>query len=335
MRPLAILFFILLLILPFGLGSFLFVVNETQQAVVLQFGKPIKIVAGHYKEEHDRKLLEYLNDYNRHHSETIEVHKGAGLYFKVPLIQNVRYFEDRLLEYDSAPTAVVTKDKKNLLIDNFARWRIVNPLLFLQSVRTEAGAQARLDDIIYSVLRGQLANNKLIEIVRNSNRPLTTIEAEEHLVEEINTGREQIMATVMQKCNEMASPYGIEVLDVRIKRADLPVENAKAVFGRMEAERNRISTRYRSEGLEESEKIKAQTDRDVKIILAEAYKEAEKMKGDADGRAAAIYAAAYSAHKDFYAFLKSLETLEKTVNSRTKIILGAKESVFKVLLKRK
>lgn len=335
MKNLAALLFAILILMPFALGSFLFIVDETEQAVVVQFGKPIKMIMGNYQDKEAQNLLAYMEKLSMSEGHAIQVSQGAGLYFKIPIIQTVRIFEDRLIDYDSAPTAVVTKDKKNLFIDNFARWKIVNPLLFLQSVRTEGGAQARLDDIIYSVLRGQLANNKLIEIVRNSNRPLTTIEGEEHYFEEVKTGREQIMQTVAHKCDEIASAYGIKIVDVRIKRADLPAENAKAVFGRMEAERNRISTRYRSEGTEESEKIKAQTDRDVKVILAEAYRESEKIKGEADGQAAGIYASAYNAHKEFYAFLKSLETLEKTVGPDTRIILGAKESVFKVLLKKK
>lgn len=312
----------------------MFIVDETEQAVVIQFGKPLTLIVGHNSDQNLEDLEFFVQDYNKSVEQPVLIEQGAGLYFKVPFIQNVRYFEDRLLEYDAAPTAVVTQDKKNLLIDNYARWRIVNPLLFLQSVRTEGGAQARLEDIIYSVLRGQLARNKLIEIVRNTNRPLTTIEGDKLVVEKINSGREAIMKDVTDRSNEIAAQYGIEILDVRIKRADLPEENAKAVFGRMDAERNRISTKYRSEGMAESEKIKAETDRDVKVLLAEAYKKSQTVKGDADGEAAAIYAEAYNSYKNFYSFLKSLETLEKTVDKNTKMVLGTEENVYKALQKK-
>lgn len=333
MKNLAAIFFVILIFVPFAARSFMFIVDETEQAVVIQFGKPVTLIVGNYLPEDFEALKESVKQYNQTVDQPVEVAQGPGLYFKVPFIQNVRYFEDRILEYDSAPTAVVTNDKKNLLIDNFARWEIVNPLLFLQSVRTEAGAQARLEDIIYSVLRGQLAQNNLVEIVRNSNRPLTTIEGHQLKVEEIKTGREAIMTNVTEKCREIASQYGIKLIDVRIKRADLPPENAKAVFGRMDAERNRISTKYRSEGMAESEKIKAQTDRDVKVILAEAYKEAQTIKGVADAEAAAIYANAYNAYKEFYRFLKSLETLELTVDSETKMVIGTKENVYSTIFR--
>jgi membrane protease subunit HflC len=154
-------------------------------------------------------------------------------------------------------------------------------------------------------------------------------------VEEIDPGREAIMERVTERSNQIAAQYGIQVLDVRIKRADLPPENAKAVFGRMDAERNRISTRYRSEGMAESEKIKAQTDRDVKVILANAYKNAQTVKGEADGKAAAIYSDAYTKYKDFYTFLKSLETLEKTLDSDTKMVLGTTGNVYEIILRKK
>lgn len=333
MKNIAAVFFVIIILIPFAARSFMFTVDETEQAIVIQFGKPLKVIAGDYTEEQIETLKKFVAEYNNTVEQPVEVQHGPGLYFKVPFIQNIRYFEDRLLEYDAAPTAVVTQDKKNLVIDNFARWRIVNPLLFLQSVRTEAGAQARLEDIIYSVMRGELAKNKLVEIVRNTNRPLTTIEGDERKAEKIESGREELMKRVTDECRQIAAQYGIYVVDVRIKRADLPPENAKAVFGRMDAERNRISTRYRSEGMAESEKIKAQTDRDVKVILAEAYRESQTIKGEADGEAAAIYAETYNKHKEFYSFLKSLETFEKTVNRGTKMVLGTLDNVYKVILK--
>jgi membrane protease subunit HflC len=268
-------------------------------------------------------LQEDVRAYEKEKDTSLTIKQGAGLYMKIPFIQKIIVLEDRILEYDSEPTDIVTKDKKHLLVDNFARWRIVNPLRFIQTVRTENGAQARLDDIIYSVLREELARSDLVEIVRTENIPA--------LEEHITTGREVIMSAVTKKANAAAGRYGIQVIDVRIKRADLPKENLAAIFNRMKAERSRISKRYRSEGEEQAAMIRAETDRDVKIILADAYKEAEATKGKGDGKAAAIYANAYSEHEDFYEFVQSLETIEKSTSSRDQLIMSTSSGVFKYL----
>ena len=200
----------ILVLVALFLISATFQVDETNQAVITQMGKPVRTV------------------------------QEPGLYFKIPYpIQDVNRFEDRLLVYDSAPTEIITQDKKNLVIDNYALWRIINPLKFMQAVNDENGAQSRLDDIIYSMLRVELGKYDLHDIVA--------------------TSREEIMETVTRMCNDKALDYGIEVLDVRIKRADLPEENEKHVFDRMRAERQRIANQYRSEGEEEAVKIRAQT----------------------------------------------------------------------------
>lgn len=248
-----------------------FTVKETQQGVVTQLGKPIRVV------------------------------KSPGLNLKVPFLQQVTYFDDRLLDYDSAPTEVVTKDKKALVIDNYSRWRIIDPLLLLQTVRDENGAQARLDDIIYSELRVELGQHDLIEIVA--------------------TKRNEIFTKVTKASNEKAREYGIEVEDVRVKRADLPVENEKAVYGRMRAERERIARQYRSEGKEEALKIRSETDKEKTILLATAYEQEQRLRGEGDAEALKIYAEAYERDPDFYDFLRTLEAYKMSLKDKTTVIM--------------
>jgi membrane protease subunit HflC len=311
------------LVLAGLLSSAFFVVDETKQAVVTFFGEPVTIILGSLPQEMRGDLETVIRKYEAEKNTKMTVKQGAGLYMKIPFLQKVILLEDRILEYDSEPTDIVTRDKKHLLLDNFARWRIVNPLWLIQTVRTEQGAQARLDDIIYSILREELAKSNLVEIVRTENIP--------SLPEKIMTGREVIMKAVTEKADAMARQYGIQVIDVRIKRADLPQENLKAVFSRMKAERERISKQYRSEGEEEAAKIRAETDRDVKIILADAYKEAETLKGQGDGKAAAIYAEAYSSHEEFYKFLQSLEVIEKSAGESDQLIVSTTGGVYQYL----
>jgi membrane protease subunit HflC len=306
------------------LGNSFFIVDETKQAVVTQLGEPVMIILGSLPPQQRAEFDRAIERYNSGESTRLVVKQGAGLYMKIPFLQQVNLLEDRILEYDSEPTDIVTKDKKHLLVDNFARWRIVNPLVFVQAVRTEHEAQTRLDDIIYSILREELAKSNLIEIVRTDNSVAS-------LKEQISTGRESIMNSVTTKVNERVKELGIEVVDVRIKRADLPKENLSAVFNRMKAERSRISKQYRSEGEEEAAKIRAETDRDVKIILAEAYKEAEGIKGGGDAKAAAIYADAYSANADFYKFLQSLEAIEQSITGHDQLIISTKGGVYRFL----
>jgi len=259
----------------------LFTVDEKEQAVILQFGEPINII------------------------------QKPGLNAKIPFIQTVSYFEDRLLEYDSAPTEIVTKDKKNLVIDNYARWKIYDPLTFLQAVRDENGAQSRLDDIVYSELRVELGRYDLIDIV--------------------SVRRDTIMEEVTKRCNEKSQKYGIDIIDVRIKRADLPEENEKAVFERMRAERIRQANQYRSEGAEEALKIRAQTDKEKVIILAEAYKIAQTNRGEGDARALKIYADAFQQDSTFYRFLRTLDAYKKTLNNNTTVVLSTESEFFRLL----
>ncbi len=259
----------------------LFIVDETNQAIVLQFGKPIRSI------------------------------KEPGLNWKLPFIQNVLFFEDRLLVYDAAPTEIITKDKKTLIVDNYARWKIIDPLKFLQTVRDLNGAQARLDDIIYSELRVDLGLFDMSEIVSEK--------------------REGIMKRVTEVSNEKASIYGIEIIDVRIKRVDLPPENEKFIFDRMRAERERIAKQYRAEGQEESAKIIAETEREKTVILAEAYKTAQTLKGDGEAESIRIYAESFNQDPEFYKFYRTLEAYRLTFKDNTTVLLSTDSEFLKYL----
>lgn len=257
------------------------IVDETEQIVIVQLGKPV------------RNITE------------------PGLNFKVPFIQSATVFEKRLLEYDSAPNTILTEDKKNLILDNYAQWRISNPLKFMQTMRTQALAQSRLDDIIYSSLRVQLGTHLMHEIV--------------------STMRDSLMHKVTENANISAADYGIEIVDVRIKRADLPKENEQAVFDRMKAERERMAKQFRSEGDEEAVKIRAETDKDREIILAEAYKDAQVIRGNGEAQAIKIYADAYSQDPDFYEFIRTMDAYKEVFDEQTKLVLTPESDFLRYL----
>ena len=261
---------------------FVYTVDETGQAVILQFGKPVAEI------------------------------KEPGLHVKLPdPIQTVTFFDDRLLESDSAPTEVIMNDKKTLVVDNYSRWKIADPLLFLQTVRDENGAQARLDDIIYSELRVELGRFNLQQIV--------------------SAMRDSIMQTVTARCAEKAKEYGIAIVDVRIKRADLPEENELAVFDRMRSERLRMATLHRSGGEERARAIRAQTLRDSTIIMADAYKSAQKNRGEGDSAAVKIYADAFGKDPRFFEFTRTMDAYRKTLSDKTIIVIGTDNEFLKYL----
>ena len=269
------------LIILFVLSTII-VVDETEQIVILQFGKPVQTIT------------------------------DPGLNFKFPApIQVSNSFDKRLLEYDVPPEEILSRDKKSLIIDNYVRWRIVDPLLFLQTVRAIPTAKTRLDDIVYSELRQELGNHDMAEIITET--------------------RELIMEKVTIASNEETSKYGIEVIDVRIRRVDLPRENEASIYARMEAERKRQANKFRSEGEEEAQKIRAATDRDKTVILAEAYKTAQMIRGEGEAEALDIYAKSFSKDPDFYEFLRTLETYEKVIDKKTTLVLPGDSKLFKAL----
>ena len=263
--------------------SSIFIVDETQQVVILQLGKPVKTVT------------------------------KPGLNVKLPFpFQEKITFDDRLLEYDSPPEEILSKDKKSLIVDNYVRWKIVDPLQFLKTVQAIPTAKSRMDDIVYSELRRELGTHDMVEIITEN--------------------REEIMDIVTRQSNSATLAYGISVVDVRIRRVDLPAENEESIYARMEAERKRQANKFRSEGEEEAQKIRAATDRDKTIILADAYKEAEKIRGEGDARAVQIYARSYSADPKFYEFVRTLDTYKQVVDDKTTLVLPSGTKLFKLLM---
>ncbi len=241
-----LLFSLVVIAMLFILTS-VYIVDEREQVVVLQFGKPVKTV--------------------------IE----PGINVKLPFpFQELRTFDDRLLEYDSPPEEILSKDKKSLIIDNYVRWRINDPLTFLKTVQAIPTALSRLDDIVYSELRRELGTHDMVEIITEN--------------------RELIMDKVTKESKTATSEYGIDVVDVRIKRVDLPKENEESIYARMDAERKRQANKFRSEGEEEAQKIRASTDKDKTIILADAYKNAQGIRGEGEAKALEIYAKSYESY---------------------------------------
>ncbi|HAX45297.1 MAG TPA: protease modulator HflC [Nitrospina sp.] len=266
------------------MSTSIFTVHLTQTAVLLELQKPKEIIT------------------------------EPGLYFKIPVMQKVRFFSKQLLDNDSPPTEVITRDKKNLLIDNFSLYRITDPLKFLETVRSENGARARLDDIVYSELRVEIGTHDLHDIVTEN--------------------RETIMDKVTREANKKAAEYGIEMADVRIKRIDLPPEIANSIFNRMRTERQRIAMEYRSEGKEESTKIRAETDKEKTILIAEAYKQEQTVRGEGDGQATKIYAEAFERDPKFYSFIRSMEAYKKSLKSDTTILLSEDSEFLRFLNKK-
>ena len=278
------------------LSTSVYVTNEAQQVIITQFGRPVG-----------------------------EVVTDAGLHIKVPFIQAANYFEKRFLEWDGVANQVPTRDKRFIWVDTYARWRISNPLLFFQRLRDERGAETRISAILDGETRNAVARHDLVEVVRNSNREpdeiLLDAEEETAILEQIQLGREAITREILEAAQSSFNDLGIEILDVRFKRINYVEEVQVDVFQRMIAERQRIASRYRSEGEGETARIDGERERELQRIQSLAYREAEEIRGQADGEATRIYAAAYNRDDDFYAFIKSLETYELTADPSSILIL--------------
>ena len=276
------LFAILMVLVTLVFFTTVFIVDETEQVVVLASGKPVKTTT------------------------------KPGLNFKLPApFQVAVTFDKRLLEYDVPPEEVLSMDKKTLIMDNYVRWRIVDPLLFLKTVQAIPTAKTRLDDIVYSELRQELGIHDMVEIITET--------------------RDLIMDKVTAASNEESEKYGIEVVDVRIRRVDLPSENEASIYARMEAERNRKANMFRSEGEEEAQKIRATTERDKTVILADAYKISQEIRGEGEARALDIYASSFSKDPKFYKFVRTLEAYEKIIDKKTTLVLPGDSKLFKEL----
>ncbi|HKQ98848.1 MAG TPA: protease modulator HflC [Candidatus Polarisedimenticolia bacterium] len=284
-----------------------YTVSETEQVLITQFGKPIGGVIS-----------------------------TPGLHFKTPFVQEVHRFDKRWLEYDGDPNEIPTKDKKYIWVDTYARWRIVDPLRFFQAVGDEAGGQSRLDDIVDGQTRNAVASFELIEAVRSTNREFETTEelagiGSEEAAGRIAHGRPEIEKIILEKSAAITPQFGIEVVDVRIKRLNYIESVQQKVFDRMTSERKRIAERSRSEGQGRAAEILGEKERDVKAATSAGYRQAQELKGKADAQAAAIYARAYGRDPGFYEFVKSLETLGAATDKDTWMVLSTEAEVLKVL----
>lgn len=299
---------IIVIVLLIVLASSLYTIRETEQVVITQFGRPVGSPV-----------------------------TRAGLHLKVPFVQKANYFEKRLLEWDGSPNQVPTSDKKYIWVDCFARWKIVDPLRFMQSVSTEAEAHARLDNIVDAAIRDLITKNLLIEVVRSSNREMELSEEEKELlaIEEaavqISLGREEITREILKQASVMVPQYGIELVDVRIKRINYVEEVRQKVYERMISERQRIAARYRSEGQGKRAEIEGEKEKELQRITSEAYRTAQEIIGKADAEAVRIYANAYNRDPEFYSFLKSLESYRATMDNNSWLLLTTEAEYLKYL----
>jgi membrane protease subunit HflC len=291
-----------------------FIVNEIEQVIITRFGKPIgKPIA------------------------------QSGLYFKTPIIDKANYFEKRILEWDGDPNQIPTKDKKNIAVDITARWKIIDPLKFFQTVGNEEGAQTRLDDIIDSAVRNEISNHNLIEIVRNSDRILNVIKKEyeleglgitqdqEEIADQIKVGRDKLTREILAAATASVEKFGIKLIDVRIKGLMYSQAVLQTVYQRMISQYGIKAQNLRSEGDKKKSKIEGEQELEVKTISSGAFKKSQEIRGQADAEAAKIYANALNVDAEFYHFQRSLETYKNMIGANTTIILGSDSELFKVL----
>ena len=302
--------YILLVIVIFlGLivaASGLYTVKMTEQVIITRFGKPVG-----------------------------EPITEPGLHWKRPFIEKANRFEKRILEWDGDPNQIPTQDKKFIWVNTYARWRIVDPLKFFQSVRNETGAHARLDDIIDAATRDSITSHILLEVVRNSNRTMTMAEEEITLAEDVGApieyGREKITQQILEQASKKVPQYGIELVDVRIKHVNYVEEVRQKVYERMISERTRIAEKYRSEGAGKKAEIEGQMQKELQKITSEAYRTAQEIKGRADAEATRIYAEAYNKDPDFYSFLNTLDTYKETLGGGSWLLLTTDSDYLKYL----
>jgi modulator of FtsH protease HflC len=294
------------IILVIALYGSAYVVDETEQVVITQFGKAVG-----------------------------DVKKDPGLYFKLPMVQQANYFPKNLLEWDGEPGQVNTLDKTFLVVDTFARWKIVDPLKFFQTVTNLTSAYGRLDDILDSAVRNLITSSSLIETVRITNREMDTFEVgldnikEQSPMGEVKIGRQKITSAIMEQAKPKLEKFGIELVDVKIKGLNYVEEVKQSVYARMIAERRQIAEKYRSEGQGEARKIEGDMEKEMKRITSEAYKSAEELKGKADGEAALIYAKAFGNDPDFYSFLQTLDIYKESIGKDSSLILSTDSEFLK------
>lgn len=290
-----------------------YVVDETEQVVVTQFGR----IVGDAKKE-------------------------PGLKFKIPFIQKANYFPKNLLEWDGDPGQVPTKDKTYIWVDTFARWKISDPIVYFQTVKDEFAALKRLDDIIDPAVRNLIASYPLVESVRNTDRSMDTFEstatdnpdegvARRVVRYQVSLGRSEIARQIEQQAREKLAEFGIEVVDMKIKRINYIDSVRRSVYDRMIAERRQIAEKFRAEGRGEASNIRGEKERELQVIKSEAYREAQALKGKGDAEAARIYAEAYGQDPEFYAFLKTMEVYKEALEKDSTMLLSTDSELMKYL----
>lgn len=302
---------VILIAVVIAANSF-FTIDEGEQAVVVQLGAPV-----------GDPITE------------------PGLYFKLPFVQEVRRFDKRLLSWDGDPNQIPTRGEQFISVDTTARWRIADPLVFMQRVQNERGATLRLNDILDSVVRDHISASDLVEIVRSkdwkiSEEDLERVqvageEDEEILLQEVTTGREELVRSILEQASRHMPEYGIELVDIRIKRVDYVDAVQQRVFDRMIAERQRIAEQFRSEGQGRAAEIDGGTQRELAEVRSEARRQAEVIRGQADAEAIRIYSESFGRDPEFYSFLRTLESYGRTLGDRTTFLLGSDSDYFKYL----
>lgn len=304
--------FVIVLAAIVGLLASVYTLDEAEQAIVVQLGAPVG-----------------------------EPITRPGLHFKLPFIQEVRRFDKRVISWDGDPNQIPTRGEQFISVDTTARWRIVEPLTFLQRVQNERGATMRLNDILDSVVRDKISATDLVEIVRSKDWKISEDdlekvqiageEDEEILMQEVKTGREELVNSIFDQAASQMPAMGIELVDIRIKRIDYVEAVQQRVFDRMIAERQRIAEQFRSQGQGKAAEIDGDTERQLSEIRSEANRRAEIIRGRADADASRIYSEAYGVDPEFYAFLRTLESYPKTVNASSTLILGTDSEYFRYL----
>ncbi len=289
------------------LSSAFYNIDERENVVITRFGKPV------------RSMIQ-----------------KPGLHIKTPFVEDVNRFSDQLLEWDGNPEQIPTKDKKYILVDTTARWKIVDPLKFFRSVVNEGEAQSRLDNIIEAATRDYITDYSLIEVVRDTNREMISTEKEIQLthvetIEKIKFGRNKITRGILSQASKIVSEYGIDLVDIRIKRINYIKNVQRKVFDRMISERKRIAEKYRSEGKGKRSEIEGEKEKELKRITSEAYKNAQEVIGKADAEATNIYASAFNKDPDFYSFLQTLDTYKDTIDENSWLIMSTDSDYFKYL----
>ncbi|WP_429884799.1 protease modulator HflC [Geoalkalibacter halelectricus] len=288
----------------------IFVVDEGEQVLVTQFGKPVGDI------------------------------RQAGLHFKIPLVQELHRFQRRIMQWDGDPNQIPTKDMRYIWVDVTARWRIADPLLFYTTVANERGAQSRLDDILDSVVRDAVSGHLLVELVRGTDY-IPPRGAEEEVFEiegekiDVDTliGREVILAELLEKASQSTPEYGIDLIDLQIKRINYVEQVRQRVYERMISERKQVAAEYRSEGEGERADILGQMGRELRTIESEAFRQAEEIRGNADAQAARIYADAYNRDREFYAFVRSLEAYRNSIQGNSRLVISTDSDFYKFFQK--